>query len=196
MNKSYVLLPKFPLDIIEYLKKVLNENLDLENLHLLKNDVNNIQGDNLIIKNIKCKVLNYSQFKPEVNLFVSNPNIGMAVIHTDKSRYYSLNIPLIVDNSKSMFVAGRYLNLSEYSRPRLYRSNRPSTFVIDNKTGMRFSYEPDLYEFVKLSSPILIDTKLPHSWTNYSNEFRIVASLSFINTTTYSQAVKLCNDWI
>jgi hypothetical protein len=187
MHFSHTFLKNFPEEIVELVKQKYNEKIGIKNVALIENTVKNIQSDRLKIVNMNCAILNYIEFKPIINFLISKPNMGRAIIHTDKSRGFSLNIPVIVDNKNSSFITGKYNDISKYGG---YGKT-----IIDGKSALDFKYKEKDYEFIKLDYPILINTKIPHSWTNYANEYRVVASLSFNNIEKYEEAFKLCEKW-
>jgi hypothetical protein len=181
---TYKLLKKFPTNIIHNITKVYEANIKGKE-PVLKNNVPNVQN------NLKIVLHNFgymsSEFHNEVSFLISEPNMGMAKVHIDKSRNFALNIPLKVNNEKSSYIAGKFLNIEDYTDAK--------KFIIDGKIGYTFDYNPDQYEEVKISNPILINTSLPHSWTNYDDDYRVLASLIF-KTDNMKKALQICENWI
>jgi hypothetical protein len=173
--------PKQPLDGIT---KYFNHNYakDIDNI---VNEVPNIQP-HLRIKTIEYPV-NLSGFHNYVSFFISDPKMGMAIPHTDKSRGYSLNFPIRVDHANSNYVAGIHEDLEKYKGRQ--------TFTINDKTGTTFEYHPEDFEDVPLTCMTLINTYLPHSWTNNSSNYRVVGSL-FMEYTDINDVLIHTEQWI
>jgi hypothetical protein len=188
MHFSHTFLKNFPGEIVELVKQKYYENFSNKNDLLIQNEVQNLNYKILKAKNIYSEILNYKEFENNILFLISKPKMGMAIIHRDKSRIYTINIPIIVDHEKSDFVIGKHKNISDYGE------NKET--IINGKKALAFNYNEEDYQFIKLDYPILANTGIPHSWTNYSNKHRVIASLSFNNIDTYEEAFKLCEKWI
>lgn len=177
-------LENFPKDLLEDISRCFFDHYkqDIENI---VNQVPNTQK-HLRIITIEYPV-NLPGFLNHVSFFISDPNMGMATVHTDKSRSYSLNFPIQVDHSKSNYIAGLHEDLDKYKGKQF--------FTIDGKTGTTYDYTPDDFEEVPLTCLTLINTDIPHSWTNYSDDYRVVGSL-FMKYNDIDEVSENTKQWI
>ncbi len=180
----WVRLERFPKYVLDDISKHFFDNY-ADSVADIQNEVPNIQP-HLRIKTIEYPV-NLPGFLNYVSFFISDPKMGMAIPHTDKSRGYSLNFPIQVDHANSNYLAGVHEDLNQYKGR--------TTFTIDGKTGTTFEYHPDDFEDVSLTSLTLINTYLPHTWTNYSKNYRVVGSL-FMEYNNIDEVYNNIQHWI
>ena len=159
-------------------------NFPPELMTLLKDRWNDIQTEKYddipcvepSLKMIVCKSLN-SRFQPHfkakiqgIVFAISDKDLHIAKIHTDKSRHTTMNVPIQVDHVGS-FICGKSTNLSVYQTPKQQ--------VIDGKTSNEYPWETAMYEFVSMETPLIINTKVPHSWCGNEDSDRVIASFMF-----------------
>ena len=127
---------------------------------------------------VLCKTLN-EVFQPYfscelhgVLYQISDPSLGIAKVHTDKSRGTSLNIPIRVD-SQGDYICGLTEDLSAYMTP------RKKEFEATKKVGHEFPLQLDMMEFVPMTTPIIINAKVPHTWRTNKDTNRVVAGFLF-----------------
>ena len=159
-------------------------NFPTELMALLKdrwNDIQTEQYDDIpcvepSLKMIVCKSLN-KRFQPffkvkiqGIVFAISDPEVSIAKIHTDKSRYTTLNVPIQVDSTGD-FICGLTTDLSVYKEP--------TTKTIDGKTSNEYPWQQAFYEFVPMNTPLIINTKVPHSWCGNEDSDRVIASFMF-----------------
>jgi hypothetical protein len=176
-------LENFPKDVLDGISKHYFD-YHKQDVATIENQVPNIQP-HLRIVTIDYPV-NLPGFHNYVSFFISDPKMGMATVHTDKSRSYSLNFPIQVDHSNSNYVAGIHTELNQYKGRQ--------TFTINGKTGTTYEYHPEDFEDVALTHATLINTDLPHSWTNYSSDYRVVGSL-FMGYSDINEVMKHVEQW-
>lgn len=176
-------LENFPKELLDNISKHFFDNY-LQDIATIENQVPNIQ-QHLRIVTIEYPI-NLPGFLNYVSFFISDPNMGMATVHTDKSRSYSLNFPIQVDHQNSNYVAGIHEDLDRYKGRQ--------TFTIDGKTGTTYEYHPEDFENVSLTTMTLINTDIPHSWTNYSSDYRVVGSL-FMEYTDINDVYNNVKQW-
>lgn len=182
---TYKLLKNFPTSIIHNVTSVYETKVKGKESSL-ENDIPNVQ-DNLKIVLHDMGYIS-SDFHSKISFLISKPNMGMAKVHIDKSRKFALNIPLKINHEKSSYIAGKYVNIEDYTSPK--------KFVIDGKVGYTFdNYTPEQYEEIKILNPILINVSLPHSWTNYDDDYRVIASLTF-KTEDMKKALEISERWV
>lgn len=177
-------LENFPKDITDGISKRFFDSYS-QHITTIENQVSNIQP-HLRIITINWPV-NLPGFYDYVSFFISDPKMGMATVHTDKSRSYSLNFPIQVDHNNSNYIAGIHTDLDRYKGKQ--------TFTLDGKTGTTYEYHPEDFEDVSLTGMTLINTSLPHSWTNFSSQYRVVGSL-FMEYTDIEEVSKHTQQWI
>jgi len=184
MTTRYRLLPNFPQHITREVKsrcESIIKSLGIENI---SNDLSTIQSK-LTLKSVPV-VIDSEHFADDVILMITKPNSGMGQPHTDKSRHFTINIPIQVEASKGYYIAGIYDSLSEYPKP--------NVVLLDNKQSCSWDYDESYYENVEMSCPIFINTSLPHSWTNMSDSYRVVAGLRF-KTNDLTEAENIIKEW-
>jgi len=135
------------------------------------------------------------QFQPTAFFMMSKPFGQMSHIHLDPTLQFTLNIPIATHPSKGAYLAPRFDSLDDYPKPYHIKSPR-----IDDPTykGPKqwdvWDYDANLFEYVKMDSPILINNWLPHAWMNYHSEWRVVCSI-FFKTTNINEAQEIVSKW-
>mgnify|MGYP001188639038 FL=1 len=162
----YKRLNNFPKELLSLLKDEWNE--------IRFSDYDEIPCVEPSLKMIICKSLNekfQKHFKVKIQGIVfAVSNCGVAKIHTDKSRYTTLNVPIHVD-SYGDFVCGKTIDLEPYGEPMIDE--------LDGKISTEYTWNPSLYEFVPMDTPIVINTKVPHAWCGNKDSERVIASFMF-----------------
>ena len=137
-----------------------------------------IEGIEPTLNFIPCHALN-KIFQPYFNCKLSGvlyqisyPSLGIAKVHTDKSRDSSLNIPIRVD-SQGDYICGLTEDLSAYMHP------KEKKFETTEKIGHEFPLQLDMMEFVPMTTPIIINTQVPHTWRTNKDTDRVIAGLVF-----------------
>lgn len=130
--------------------------------------------------------VNLPGFHDCVSFFISDPKIGVATVHIDRSSTYSLNFPIQVGEGDGQYIAGIHTDLN------LYKGRQ--TFTINGKTGITYEYHPEDFEDVFLTGMTLVNTSIPHSWTNNSSDYRVVGSL-FMKYSDINEVWKHVEQW-
>jgi hypothetical protein len=122
-----------------------------------------------------------------VLFLVSNPNSGVQSVHTDKSRNFSINFPIQVDPVKGPFLCGYHREYKSYVWE--------ETVIVDGLETNRFSYREKDFEKVAVDQPLIVNTKIPHSWANDSDKHRIIGSF-FLKVKELDKAIAIAKDWM
>lgn len=180
----YKKLPNFPQRVTDLLLQKYDEEIGDDRVATCDNQISSIQPH---LKMVGFNIdLGLPEFDPFVIFLISDPNSGMGIPHTDKSRDFCLNIPIRVNVNKGDYVAGKFESLSDYPEP--------EAFTLEGKTGLRFDYDENYFENIKMDNPIFINTGLPHSWINDDDEYRVLASLYF-KTRDVEEAAQIVEKW-
>ena len=110
-----------------------------------------------------------------VLFFCSGPG-RVDKFHTDSCRSSAINFPIVVDHKKSFFKIGLNENIDTYDRLGDLKPEWLSEYEDKKEKG---HYVLDKFEAYNLSKPILFNCKLPHGGENYSDDFRVICSISF-----------------
>ena len=105
-----------------------------------------------------------------LSFLINNPNTGLGPVHIDASRMCAINIPLEVDFINSCF----FIENQECTERPFHNQDgqlHPGT--------KRFLYEPQKYDYYNSREPVLMNTKKTHGFFNYSNNSRVLFSISF-----------------
>ena len=193
-NFKYIVYPNLPQEYIEQLKDIAQSAIP-----------EGILGDNSIIdyseypQMFKCYGgpfdINGASF--ECRYLITKPNSGKFVTHTDGGRSYGLNIPIQVDFLKGYFLVYNGEDHSDDTYPELGNSIKPFDRELPPEIRAMFNAQTDeelyrsnsigrfwwphpkitLFKKVTLNRPLLINAKLPHTFVNYGDTFRVIASL-------------------
>lgn len=130
------------------------------------------------LKMVVCKSLN-KKFQPYfknvkiqgIVFAVSNPSGHVAKVHQDMTRHTTLNVPIEVDTTDSWgdYVSGKSEDLRVYGKP------SPSQRI----GNPQYDFNPSLFEFVPMTTPIIINTKVPHAWIGNKDRDRVIATFVF-----------------
>lgn len=185
MTTRYKKLPNFPQRVTDLLLQKYDEEIGDGRVADYPNQFTTIQPH---LKMVGFPVeMDLPEFDPYVIFLISDPNSGMGIPHTDKSRDFCLNIPIRVNLDKGDYIAGRFESLSDYPEP--------ESFVLEGKTGLKFEYDEKYFENVRMDTPIFINTGLPHSWINDDDHYRVLASLYF-KTRDVEEASRIVDQWV
>lgn len=172
----YKLLPNFPREIIELVKKTFYEKFpDIESLKKLPLS----NHENSILRYTGMEIdISHDLFLNKMLCMVSFPECGRGQIHIDQGRDFSINIPIQVDYDKGPFVV---------IRDGLYGN-------IVKAGDINYDYIPEYYEDVNVNCPILVNTSIPHAFVNDSKEWRIMLSI-FPKASNIEDAWDLVKHW-
>tara|TARA_B110000977_G_scaffold117123_2_gene151290 strand:+ start:2909 stop:3484 length:576 start_codon:yes stop_codon:yes gene_type:complete len=179
-------LSKFPVDIINELITTFLSEFSEEDIRTKPSEVGHVRDDYARMFKRKIKI-DSSLIQNECLFIISDPHSGIYNIHTDKSRNYSLNFPIRVDREKGCFLSG-------YHKQYKYYDWKESVAVKGMETN-RFNYTEKDFEKVPLDQPIILNTKIPHSWMNESADHRIIGSLS-LKEKELDKALSAVKDWM
>jgi|TARA_R110001592_G_scaffold61672_11_gene188356 hypothetical protein len=120
----------------------------------------------------------------------NKPRSGNGPVHTDSKREACINIPIEVDLLNSSF----YMARMHYKEPTVRKPNEDEPV---NEGALRFEWEPEKYLFYNLKKPILFSTKQAHGAYNYSDNERVLLSVTFKNEVRDFQSVMniIPKDW-
>jgi hypothetical protein len=116
-------------------------------------------------------------------MYIKNPaRVGLGPIHVDVSRKCALNIPIQVNTNFSfIFIAKdeEKENCIKLSSNSGIPPQDPERYDLYAENPRFYHYEPEKYDFYDLRSPALVNTQTPHSGANFSDEPRVLLSISF-----------------
>lgn len=188
MTTRYKLLNNFPSDVIDFIHSEYHRVIGDDNLEKFINSPDKIKTIQPSLTMIPHRVeLPIPELEPIIIFLITPPNSGMGIIHTDKSRHCGLNVPIRVDLKD-----GPYIALKEEALDNIPAGK---SFELDGKIGYTWDYNSEYFEEVQLTAPIFVNTGLPHSWDNRSNDYRILGSLYFKELDTESASI-ISNQWI
>ena len=126
-----------------------------------------------------------------LTFLINPPNSGLGPVHTDGSRVGCVNFPINVDLYNSCFFVSK-----ENLNPTIRIPDDEETADI-NPGGLRFEYEPEKYIFYNLKKPVAFSTKNAHGVFNYSNEKRVLLSVSFPDAKCYQDIFdQIPEEWL
>jgi len=196
-NFTNIKFNNFPEHYIHKLKDIAWEVLD-----------EGILGDNPTYinpsKNIRFIIKNFSHIPFEinginffVNYLITTPNAGMWYTHVDLGREFALNIPIQVNLDKGYVLVckdgdysklGKLLDDVSEVTPEIEEIAKNRWGVSDDdfeeyvKSGkimkIWINAKESDFEKIYIDKPMILNSQIPHSWVNYDNRFRVVASLS------------------
>jgi hypothetical protein len=162
----YLILDKFPEEYLHYAR-------DAYKVIQSRPDEYDIQGKCLFYESS----LDHIPINPTISFLRSPKNMGMAVVHIDSLNlpHFGVNIPVKVNHAKSSFftIKVEHLNdckeivTAQYQNKLLYQ---PEAI---------FEFEPEKYEEIKLDHPLLVNTIIPHTWSNFDDEERVICRFNF-----------------
>lgn len=174
MITRYKLLPKFPEDLKDFIHSEYHRVIGDHNLEKFVNSPDKIKTAQPHLTMIPHKVdldLGILEFEQYIIFLITPPNSGIGIVHTDKSRFHCINVPIKIDLEKGPYIAIK----EEY----LHSIPPGKSFVINNKTGYTWDYNEDQFERVQITDPIFCNTGIPHSWDNSSDDYRVLGSIYF-----------------
>lgn len=182
-------LPRFPTEVLNKVTEYFWSNYPTEeDIASIPNEVpyiGNTSFANMFTET--ALVLDHPLLKNAVLFFISEPNSGVSNVHTDKSRDFSINFPIQVDPVKGPFLCGRHKEYKRY----VWKE----TVILDGQESNQFGYREKDFEKVLLDQPILLSTKVPHTWANYSDKHRVIASF-FLKVSELDEAIAVTKDWM
>ena len=206
-NYNYIKFNNFPDEYVQQLRFLAEEVLDegiLGDNPTYKDPSENLR---FISKNYSHVPFEINGINFFLNFLVTLPNAGMWYTHVDLGRTFALNVPLQVNlekgyvlvyggddhDDKSYPKLGKILDdisevtpeIEEISRGRYaekYNIKTDEDFAEYVKSGKIMKIwinatESD-FEKIYLDKPMVLNAKIPHSWVNHDDKFRVVASLT------------------
>ena len=190
-NFTYVKFNNFP---EHYLKEIFDMSLDYIPENFFGVDVDGDVNEELILdmqlENLGKYSITIENIHFGLNVYISPPAKKMFDVHTDRDRNIGINFPIQVDPEKGYALVMKDDNYDVLGEPiseppnirfgdKFLRKDRPghNKWVNVNEDDM---------EKVIMDKPIMLNTTRPHSYVNYSNQFRILTSL---NTSMSPQKV-------
>lgn len=172
MTTRYKKLRNLPDDLLSKVYDEYHKFISGTSLKALVGDKNKIKTIQPKLTMIPIPVdFGIPEIFPQMIVLITEPNSGMGIVHTDKSRLGGINIPLKVELETCPYIALK----EEY----LDTIGPGVEFELDGKKGRTWEYDPEKFENVYLDAPLFVNTSLPHSWNNASNNYRVLASLFF-----------------
>jgi hypothetical protein len=191
----YQKLNKFPQDRVEELKKIYHKNIPDPSTYPDNMKSHSYQWQRTGIKVLQEKFDLGPEFQSIAFFMLSKPNGQMGHIHLDPTLQFTLNIPIYVHATKGQFLAPKYDSLDYYPKPyQIYSPRKDDPTYKGPKYWDVWDYNKDLFEYVDMDSPILINNWLPHSWMNYHSEWRVVCSI-FFKTKDITEAQEIVRKW-
>jgi len=182
-------LPRFPPEVLNKVTEYFWSNYPTEeDIASIPNEIPYI--GNTTFANMFTEdqlILDHPLLKNAVLFFISKPNSGVSNVHTDKSRDFSINFPIQVDPVKGPFLCGLHKEYKRY----IWKE----TVILDGQESNQFGYREKDFEKVLLDQPILLSTKVPHTWANYSDKHRVIASF-FLKVSELDEAIAVTKDWM
>lgn len=120
----------------------------------------------------------------DIELLFSRPNPDIYSIHTDKKRRMLLNFPIQVDHDNSNVIIGKTPDVEDYK----YQKNFIS---LTHRGALKFPFEEDKYDLETLDKATIMNAWVPHGWTNYSDDWRIICSIGFQINMTQEEVMNL-----
>lgn len=181
-NFTHIKYNNFPQ---HYLQEVFDMSVDYLPDGFLDVDAEDVDED-LVLMMQGSKVgkytINIENILFALNVYVSHPAKKMFDVHKDRNRNIGLNFPIQVDPEKGYLLVMKDENYNALGEC----VEEPSKIKWDGKLisnslpGHRkwpYAKEEDMQK-VRFDCPIMLNTSRPHSYVNYSNKFRIIASLN------------------
>lgn len=146
------------------------ENIDEEMVLVIQN--NKFKNASITIENIHFGL----------NVYISQPAKKMFDVHIDRSRNIGINFPIQLDPNDGCLLVMKDDNYDALGNPIEEPSNIKFGDVSIPKNTPGHRKWPDAkeenMERVLFDKPVMLNTKRPHSYVNYTNKFRIIASLN------------------
>ena len=147
------------------------------------------KAEELILMMQLNKIMSYSidieGIKFGVNVYISPPAKKMFDVHIDRTRKIGLNFPIQIDLEKGYTLVMKDDDYSKLGEPipEVTKNIRFGGKSLIDKPGDKkwLDVDENVMEKVLMDKPILLNTGRPHSYVNYSNKFRIIASLNNSN---------------
>lgn len=177
-------LPNFPKEVLNIVTEYFWSKYPTEE------DIASIPYGKIDFGNIFAKTvpnLNNLFFQSSVLFLVSKPNSGLSSVHTDKSRDFSINLPIQVDPLLGSLLYGYHREYKSYKWT--------ETVILNGLESNRFSYREKDFEKVSVDQPLILNTKFPHAWINNSDKHRVIGSFS-LKVDNLDEAITIVKDWM
>ena len=191
----YQKLDSFPQDKFDELVKVYHDMVPDPNTFTDNMKSHSYQWPRTGIKVAQTEFDLGPEFQSTAFFMLSKPKGQMSHIHLDPTLQFTLNIPIQVHPTKGQYLAPKYDSLKYYPKPyHLYSPRKDDPTYKGPKKWDVWEYDKDLFEYVDMDSPILINNWLPHAWMNYHSEWRVVCSI-FFKTKDITKAQEIVSKW-
>lgn len=180
--KNFEILNNFPQDFINRARCWWEENKDISEIY---------QGD--MFKRIEWEIP-MKELEDDLGIsgiihatyMIGEAKIGISPPHADK-RPTTINIPIEVDFNKSFF----------------YSSNKNASYYEGMINNLRkyheycssLEYNESDYIKYNVEKPLIANTNIPHGWANFSDNRRVLLSLSFSNTQYKDVLSRIPKEW-
>lgn len=137
---------------------------------------------------LRNKFLKITPEKCTMDFYLGSAKNYISSPHIDRGRRIGLNIPIQVDLELSSTYFGRYTDLSKYEHTRTQRqfistaTDRNGNPIKNSNPHFMGSWDPDLYDVVRLESPVVFNSGMPHGGFNTGPDTRVLMSLSWVDT--------------
>ena len=106
-----------------------------------------------------------------VSFIKNSPKCGLGVIHIDPDRSAVINIAIKYDPKNSLFFMG-----DDTCKER--KMDASEILPMANPKAKRFEWESEKFRIYNLDKPVILNTKKPHTFGNWSDEERVLFSIS------------------
>lgn len=171
-----------------YIQKIFDMSMDYMPDGYFGVDVNEKAEELILIMQLdkmSSYTIDIEGIKFGLNVYISPPAKKMFDVHIDRTRKIGLNFPIQVDIEKGYALVMKDDDYSILGEPvpevtkNIKIGNKP---LIDKPGDKKWvNVDENVMEKVLMDNPILLNTGRPHSYVNYSNKFRIIASLNNSN---------------
>lgn len=187
---TYVKYNNFP---EHYLKEIFDMSLDYIPEGFFGVEAKDVSKELILdmqLENLGKYIITIEDIQFGLNVYISPPAEKMFDVHIDRSRKMGVNFPIQVDPEKGYLLVMKDDNYDALGEP----VNEPPNirfgdkFLRKDRPGHKkwVNVDESAMEKVKMDKPVMLNTARPHSYVNYSNQFRIIASL---NTSQTAQQV-------
>lgn len=174
----YKTLPNFPQEIIDVVREFFYKHYpDRASMDHIANPEehkkSNLRYDGKEIEIPGCPEIKFVHF-----LMVA-PESGRMRVHFDIMRDFCINVPIQVNQEK-----GPFFTVKPECMDRILE-----TAVGPHKNG--YDFIPECFDFITVTSPMLVNTAIPHGASNEHNEWRVMMSMD-IELDTIEDAWEYC----
>jgi len=114
--------------------------------------------------------------------------------HCDATRSVALNFPVIIDYDNSFFKIGKQSDIESYNKIGFFNPEWQRN-QWDNKEKGHFDVKEGEYDTYNMKKPIVFNCKIPHGGTNFSNDIRVLGTITIKNYTYQEFLEKIPKEW-